>query len=105
MVLDNNEQIPEAPHRLGMVRAEWFTCPCCGQRAPIERLTKEGPFDFIMWIQEYGGKRALTPEDRLARRGRRYPRGSAPGNMTWDKTEISKNHRDAIAKRKREMLK
>jgi hypothetical protein len=99
MVQDNNEQIPEAPHRLGMVRAEWFTCRCCGQRAPIERLTKEGPFDFQMWIQEYGGKRALTPEDREARRGRRFPRGSAPGNMIWSPTEIMKKYQDAFDKR------
>ena len=97
-MVDNN--------RLGMNRAEYFTCPCCGQKAPIERITEtEQPFDFEMWVQEFGGKRAFTPEERQNLWGKRRGRGSAPGLMTWAPSQILKQHQDAIAKRIAQLLK
>lgn len=86
-------------------QAEYFTCRCCGMKAPIERITKEGPFEFEMWVQEYGGKRAFTSEERQARRGQRHGLGSAPGLMTWTPTQIMQRHRDAFAKRIKDISK
>lgn len=84
-------------------QAEYFTCPCCGMKAPIERLTQGGPYEFEMFLQEYGGKRPLTPEERVARRGRRFGRGSAAGLMEWHPTRTLVRHRNALNKRLKEI--
>lgn len=84
-------------------RAEYFTCPCCGMKAPIERLTEEGPYDFEMFLQEYGGKRPFTPQERAERRGQRSGRGSGVGIMSWTPIRTRAEHRKAIDKRLREV--
>ncbi len=83
----------------GQNQAEYFTCPCCGFKAPIERLTEQGPFKFEVWRQTYGGKRAFTPEERSRMKGRKPRRGGAPGVMAWSPRRTLKRHMDAIRKR------
>lgn len=104
-MVENDEMgMGEAAHRTGMNREEYFTCPCCGMKAPLKRLTQGGPYTFEMWIEEWGGKQPLTEDDRIARRGMRLGRGSAPGNIKWSPTKILKRHRDAIANRVSQLL-
>ena len=78
---------------------EYFTCPCCGMKAPMKRLTEDGPYSFEMFLQEYGGKRALTAAERKARRGESRGKGSGVGLMTWTQIDVQPQHQDAIDKR------
>lgn len=102
MVQDNNESVAR---RLNIGESLHFRCPCCGQHAPIARITSEGPFKFGLFIKTLGGKRELTEEEHNARRGRRRGKGSAPGLLIYQSTPMQKKYEDAIAKRKQEMLK
>jgi hypothetical protein len=104
MVDHDEEGLGDAVPRAGMNREEYFTCPCCGQKAPLTRLTKGGPYEFEMWNEEWGGKMPLTEDERIARRGQRFGRGSAPGNIKWSPAKILKRHRDAIANRLSQLL-
>ena len=82
-----------------------FRCPCCGQHAPIStRLTDGGPFEFAVFRKTLGGKRAFTDEERIARRGRRYGLGSAPGKIDYEPVRMMKKYRDAIANRLAQLL-
>ncbi len=38
-----------------MVKRLWFRCPCCGQRAPYERLDG-APYEMAVFVQEFGGR-------------------------------------------------
>jgi hypothetical protein len=80
-----------------------FRCPCCGQHAPIERITEEGPFEFEVFVKTLGGKRKLSEDERKARRGQRFPRGSGPGRLDYEPTRTLKSHRDALNKRLQEL--
>jgi len=81
-----------------------FVCPCCGQHAPIERITEEGPFEFQIFKKTLGGKRRLTEDERKARWGHHPTKGKAPGFLDYSPAPIEKQHRDAIAKRITELL-
>lgn len=76
-----------------------FVCPCCGMHAPVERLTAEGPFEFKMFHKTAGGKLKLTEEDRRARRGMRFPPGSAHGKLQYEETRILTRVRNALVRR------
>ena len=68
---------------------EVFRCRCCGQIAPVVRLTEEGPFPLERKLQTFGGKRKLTDEQREARRGRPFKRGGAPGIIDYQELDMS----------------
>ena len=80
-----------------------FRCPMCGQHAPIERITEEGPFEFEVFVKTLGGKRKLTEEDRKARRGQHFRRGSGPGRLDYEPTRTLKIHQDAMNQRLQEL--
>ena len=76
-----------------------FKCPCCGQHAPIERLTQEGPFEFEIWVKKLGGKDKLSPEERERRKGHGFHRGSAPGRLDYHQVETDDEMESLIAER------
>lgn len=82
-----------------------FRCPMCGQHAPVERLSDEGPFEFQIFRKTLGGKRELTDAERKARRGQRYPRGSGPGKLDYEPSRTLKRHQDALARRIQQLVK
>ncbi len=65
-----------------------FRCRCCGQLAPMERLTEEGPFPLERKLQTFGGKRKLTDEQRELRRGRPFKKGGAPGKIEYQPLKV-----------------
>lgn len=70
----------------------YFRCACCGQRAPLERLSEEGPFQLAEFIRSIGGKVKMSPEERMARKGRKDPRhfrGSGHGRIEWMEEGLS----------------
>lgn len=76
-----------------------FRCPCCGQISPADRLESDGPYPLEMFIQRWGGKRKLTDEERLARHGLPFRRGSAPGVIDYEPIEVSGELRLLFSKR------
>ncbi len=82
-----------------------FRCPCCGQHAPIERITEDGPFEFQVFEKRLGGKIPVTPEERRRSKGRRRGKGSAVGVLDYSEVRSQKEERDAIAKRIGELSK
>lgn len=81
-----------------------FRCPCCGQHAPIERLTEEGPFELALFEKILGGKRKLTTEEREERKGGFFLRGSAPGSLEYEEVPLTKEVVDLMAKRLTELV-
>jgi hypothetical protein len=79
--------------------SQHFRCPCCGQHAPVERLTEEGPFEPALYEKSLGGKRKLTPEDREARKGKGFRRGSGPGLLDYNEVPMTPEIQDALARR------
>lgn len=55
---------------------EQFRCPLCAMWAPVERLTEEGPFALKSRRVVGGGSLPLTTEEREARKGRHFKKGS-----------------------------
>ena len=102
MVQDNIESVAR---RQNVNEVLQFRCPCCGQHAPMVRITNEGPFEFEVFQKTLGGKRKLTDEERKNRRGQRRGKGSAPGVIGYESIPTQPKYKDAIAKRKQEMLK
>jgi len=82
---------------------EIFRCPCCGMRAPITRLTEEGPFPLEKWLQTYGGKRAFTDEERMTMKWTKFRRGGAPGNIEYIPQEVTEELRELVRKRLEEL--
>ena len=76
-----------------------FRCRCCGQLAPIDRLEEEGPFPLESYRQTYGGKEKLSDEDREARKGTGFRRGSGRGRIDYEKLEVDEALRESFAKR------
>ncbi len=101
-MVDNDEQ---SVARSSPGEVIQFVCPVCGQHAPISRITNEGPFVFAVFRKILGGKRALTEEERIARRGRRYSRGQNPGRLDYEPARMTKKYQDAIANRLSQLLK
>jgi hypothetical protein len=84
-------------------RTEVFHCPCCGQVAPIVRLTEDGPHDFDQGAYTWGGSRPLTDEE-LEKRFK-YGRGSAPGLINYEPWHMpTEELRDALIIRLNELL-
>ena len=82
---------------------ELFRCVCCGQLAPITRLTEEGPFPLEKWLQTYGGKRALSDEELEGMKGRTFRRGGGPGIIEYYPQEVTDELRALIEKRIKEI--
>jgi len=70
-----------------------FSCPCCGQHAPMERLS-EGPFPFALFRKILGGKQKLTPEQRATRRTQ-Y-KGSAPGLLNYEEIPMTEDAKELL---------
>lgn len=83
--------------------SEHFLCPLCGMRAPVERVTQEGPFELRMFRKTWGGKVKLTEQTREMRRGMRFRRGSAPGAIMWEEIPIPDDIRQLVVQRIREL--
>ncbi len=80
-----------------------FSCPCCGQRAPQERL--EGgtpPFPLEAFTHVFGGKVRMSEEMREARKGMPFQRGSGPGRMHYEDLDVTDELRENFARRIRE---
>jgi hypothetical protein len=56
-----------------------------------------------MFIQRWGGKRKLTDDERLARHGLPFRRGSAPGVIDYEPIEVSGELRLLFSKRLRQL--
>ena len=82
---------------------EHFLCPFCGQHAPVERLTEEGPFTLAMFLKVLGGRTKLTPEERELQKSRGYRRMRVPGKLIYTKIELTEDIRAAAARRKEEV--
>lgn len=80
-----------------------FRCPLCGMIADLDRLESDGPYLLEMFIQRWGGKRKLTDEERLARHGLPFRRGSAPGVIEYEPIEVSKKLRVLLNKRLKQL--
>ena len=80
-----------------------ISCPFCGMHAPVERITKEGPFALGLFKKTIGGKRKLTPEEREARKGHFFLRGSAPPILIYDPLPITDEVSEAAERRKGEL--
>ncbi len=64
-------------------KTKHFLCPVCGQHAPIERITEEGPFEFSLFEKILGGKTALTDEEKERQISRGYRRFRVPGGLEY----------------------
>jgi len=90
----------------GQNQEEVVRCPCCGMVAPAARFTEESePFDFEQTTRKWGGKVALSDEDReqLIFEGKIHKeiyRGSGPGRIEYDPWhKPDAEHRHAFAAR------
>jgi len=81
-----------------------FRCPCCGQIAPADRLGSDGTYPLEVYIHRWGGKRPFTDDERLNRRDKPFKRGSAPGQMSYEKVGVSPEIVEAIRKRATNLL-
>jgi len=81
-----------------------FRCQCCGQLAPIDRLEEEkGPFPLESYRQTFGGKEKLTDEEREARKGSGFRKGSGHGRIAYEKLEVDEALRESFARRLEEI--
>ncbi len=80
-----------------------FRCPFCGQHAPIERLTEEGPFTLAEFEKTLGGREKLTPEEREVQKKRGYRRAHVPGKLEYEEIPLDDDIREAAARRREEI--
>lgn len=76
-----------------------FRCPCCGQLAPIARLEEDAPFPLEKYLHIFGGKDKISEDEREARKGGGYRRGSGPGRMRYEQLEVDDELRELCNKR------
>lgn len=81
-----------------------FRCPVCGQHAPLDRLDTGQPFVFQLFKKLLGGKVKLTDEQREARRGMGFARGSAPGALSYLDIPMADEARDLLIARLEESI-
>ncbi len=82
-----------------MARRIRVRCPCCGMIANLENFEHEDEYPQEAFVETYGGKRKLTPEDRKARRGLKLGQGSAPGKIEYTPTPFTLRIRQLIKQR------
>ncbi len=84
-------------------KTEHFSCPCCGQHAPIERITEEGPFQFALFIKTIGGREKLSAEEKEKQISYGYRRFHVPGKLDYDPIPMDKDMLEAMQKRIEEL--
>lgn len=84
--------------------SEHFLCPCCGMHAPIERLYEEKPFVLQMFKKALRGKHKLSDEEREARKGGGFRRGSGHGALDYELIELTDEVRAQLRVRLEEIL-
>lgn len=62
-------------------------CPMCGMMPEVERFDGDQPYPLELFLQFLGGKVKLTDEQRRARKGKPFKRGSAPGYISYHKLD------------------
>lgn len=83
---------------------EQFRCPVCGQHAPLARLDTAEPFIFRLFKKMLGGKLKMSEEEREARKGMGFSRGSARGALTYEDIPMQDDARNKLIARLEESL-
>ncbi len=59
-----------------------FRCPCCGQHAPIDRLSVDQK-SFTVFKRSIGGKVARTAAEKILLKGTKPKTGSGHGGLKY----------------------
>lgn len=83
-----------------------FSCPCCGQHAPLVRITEDNAFDFGLFLKVLGGKHPLTDDEREERAslGGSFRPGTARGRLDYDELPMTAEAQAAMVVRLKEAL-